>query len=56
MGNKRASNKSRVVVENNKVKTIFSEEVLCAGHMPIEEARRLTIESIHKEWEIMRKN
>lgn len=56
MKNKRALNKSRVIVENGKVNTIFSEEVLRDGHMPIEEARRLTVESIRKEWEIMRKD
>lgn len=53
MEKKQTSNKSRVIIENGEIKTILSEEVLRAGHMPIEEARRLSHEQINKMGEIL---
>ncbi len=53
MKKKRASIKSRVVVENGEVKTIFSEEALRTGSMPIEEARQLSHEQLNKLAEIL---
>ena len=52
---KEENNKSRVIVENGEIKTIFSEEIQNnGGWMTIEEARRLTHEEIKIRSELMK--
>ena len=46
------NNKSKVIVENGEVKTILSEEIEKDGWMSVEEAERLTLEIIDKEYEL----
>lgn len=44
---------NKIIVENGVVKTILSEQTIKSGYMPIEEARRLSIERLNKRWEII---
>ena len=47
-------NESRVIVENGKIKTIYSEEIQNnGGWMTVEEARNLTIQEITKYKELL---
>jgi hypothetical protein len=46
---------SKVVIENGKVKTIFSEEINRTGYMTVEECGRLLHESIMRTEEILDK-
>jgi len=51
------NNKSRVIVENGEIKTIFSEEIQNnGGWMTIEEARRLIHEAINIRRELLKQN
>lgn len=45
--------KNKIIVENNKVRTVLSEETKRLGYMSIDEAKRLTHEAIIKQWKIM---
>lgn len=45
-------NGSRVFVENGEVKTIFSEQIQKTGYMTVEEAERLTLAIIEKEYDM----
>ena len=45
--------RNRIIVENNKVKTVLSEETKRLGYMSIDEAKRLTHEAIINQWKII---
>jgi len=45
--------KNLIVVENGEIKTVFDDQTLENGYMPIEEARRLSHEWLNKSWEMM---
>ena len=47
--------KNRIIIENNKVRTVLSEETKRLGYMSIEEAKRLTREALLKQWQILQK-
>ena len=44
---------SKVIIENGKVKTIYSDEIQRTGYMTIEEGRRLALEGLKKIEEIL---
>ncbi|MDY4741173.1 MAG: hypothetical protein SO293_07765 [Alloprevotella sp.] len=48
--------KNSIVVENGNIKTLLTEQTISKGYMPIEEARRLTIERLRKRWEMLNGN
>lgn len=45
-------NGSKVYIENGEVKVQLNEDIERSGHMSVEEAKRLTIESVRKIYEI----
>lgn len=45
--------RNKIIVENNKVRTVLSEETKRLGYMSIDEAKRLTHEAIIKQWQII---
>ena len=45
---------SKVVIENGKVKTVYSDEIQRTGYMTIEEGRRLSLEGLKRVEEILK--
>ncbi|MGM9745525.1 MAG: hypothetical protein ACI30H_00975 [Paludibacteraceae bacterium] len=45
-------NGSKVYIENGKVKVQLNEDIKRTGQMSVEEAKKLTIESVRKIYEI----
>ena len=47
---------SKVVIENGKVKTIYSDEIERSGYMTIEECGRLLFDMVDKTEILLRRN
>lgn len=54
--NKKVIKENKIIVKDEELHIILSEQIKKDGYMSIEEARRLTIERLNKRWEILKSN